>query len=76
MLGDLWMETGNPSGAAREYGAVVAAKPIDQAEAHYNLARALRAANRTDEARDELLTSLESAPGYKPAQKMLLEIAK
>lgn len=75
-LGDLLLAENNVAGAIREYQALVALKPIDQANAHYQLAKALQTANRTKEARDEVLLSLEAAPGYKPAQKLLLEISK
>ena len=75
-LGDLWLAQHNLPGAIREYQAVLATKPLDQATAHYELANALRLANRVDEAREQVLLSLEAAPGYKPAQKLLLEIAK
>ena len=56
-------------GAIREYQALLALKPLDQATSHYQLARAYRRANQMDEARDQVLLSLEAAPGYKPAQK-------
>jgi hypothetical protein len=51
-------------------------KPLDAATSHYNLARALRASSKEDEAKDELLLALETAPGFRPAQKMLLELSK
>jgi tetratricopeptide (TPR) repeat protein len=72
-LGELDMDLGNPTGAAREFQAVVAGSPIDAAGAHYELARALQATHHLDEARDEVLSALEAAPGFKPAQKLLLE---
>ncbi|HTC36238.1 MAG TPA: tetratricopeptide repeat protein [Bryobacteraceae bacterium] len=75
-LGDLWLAQNNVPGAIREYQALLALKPLDQATSHYQLAEALRKANRLDQARDEVLQSLEAAPGFKPAQKLLLEIAK
>ena len=75
-LGDLWLAQDNLPGAIREYQAVLATKPLDQAAAHYQLASALRKANRIDEAREQVLLSLEAAPGYKPAQRLLLEVAK
>lgn len=75
-LGDLWLAQENVQGAIREYQAVLALKPLDQAASHFQLAKAYRAANRTDEARDQVLLSLEAAPGYKPAQRLLLEISK
>ncbi len=75
-LGDLWLAQNNVTGAIREYQALIALKPLDPAGAHFQLANALRTANRMKEARDEVLQSLEAAPGYKPAQKLLLEISK
>ena len=75
-LGDLWLAQGNVPGAIREYQAVLATKPLDQATAHFELANALRKADRIDEAREQVLLSLEAAPGFKPAQRLLLEIAK
>ncbi|HEX4592671.1 MAG TPA: tetratricopeptide repeat protein [Bryobacteraceae bacterium] len=75
-LGDLWLAADNLPGAIREFQAVLATKPLDQAAAHYQLASALRKANRLDEAREQVLLSLEAAPGYKPAQRLLLEVAK
>jgi tetratricopeptide (TPR) repeat protein len=75
-LGDLWFAQGNIDGAVREYKAVLAWKPLDPAAAHFNLAKAYRSAGRPDDARDELVLSLEAAPGYRPAQKMLLELSQ
>jgi tetratricopeptide (TPR) repeat protein len=73
-LGDLWYSEGNIEGAIREYRAVVALHPLDQAASQYNLAKAYRSANRGEEAMEHVLLSLEAAPGYRPAQKMLLEL--
>ncbi len=75
-LGDLWLGLGNTAGAIREYRAVLAKTPTDPAASHFNLAKAYRAADRSDAAKDELLLSLEAAPGFRPAQKMLLELSK
>jgi hypothetical protein len=75
-LGDLWLGLGNTAGAIREYQAVLAKAPTDPAASHFNLAKAYRTANRPDAAKDELLLSLEAAPGFRPAQKMLLELSK
>ncbi|HTQ53288.1 MAG TPA: tetratricopeptide repeat protein [Bryobacteraceae bacterium] len=75
-LGDLWLSLGNTAGAIREYRAVLARAPTDPAASHFNLAKAYRSANRLDAAKDELLLSLEAAPGFRPAQKMLLELSK
>jgi tetratricopeptide (TPR) repeat protein len=75
-LGDLWMGLGNTAGAIREYQAVLAKAPTDPAMSHFNLAKAYLTAHRSDAAKDELLLSLEAAPGFRPAQKMLLELSK
>ena len=75
-LGDLWLSLGNTAGAIREYQAVLAKLPTDPAASHFNLAKAYRTANRPEAAKDELLLSLEAAPGFRPAQKMLLELSK
>jgi tetratricopeptide (TPR) repeat protein len=73
-LGQLLLDLNNPAGAAREFQAVLAGKPIDLAGAHFQLARALQASHQPDQARDEVLSALEAAPGFKPAQKLLLEL--
>lgn len=73
-LGDLLLEQGEAEEAMREYRAVLALRPADVAAAHYALARACRAAGRIDEAREHVLAALEAAPGYRPAQKLLLEL--
>ncbi len=47
---------------------------MDPAGAHFQLAKALRAAKRNNEAKDEVFAALEIAPEFKPAQKLLLEL--
>jgi tetratricopeptide (TPR) repeat protein len=75
-LGALYMKSGNAPMAVREFSALVALKPLDVAGSHYNLARAYNAEGRKDKAREEALTSLEAAPDYRPAQKLLLEVSR
>ena len=75
-LGDLWLAQNNIDGAIREYKAVLAWKPVDPAAAHFNLAKAYYRARRTGDARDQIVLALETAPGYRPAQKMLLELSE
>jgi len=48
--------------------------PLDQASAQFNLARAYLAAGQKDNAEEHVLASLEAAPGYRPAQKLLLQL--
>ncbi len=74
-LGNLYMDLGNPTNAIREYQAVLAGSPIDVAGAHFELAKAFQGAKRPDDAREEVISALEAAPGFKPAQKLLLELA-
>ncbi len=74
-LGGLLLKEGNTAGAIREFYAVVAAHPLDQATAHYDLARAYHAARQNDKAREQVEQSLEAAPSFKPAQKLLLELS-
>jgi cellulose synthase operon protein C len=75
-LGNLLMETGDSKDAVREFQVLVALHPIDVAGTHYNLAKAFQAAGQKDQAREEAVTALEAAPNFKPAQKLLLEVAQ
>jgi tetratricopeptide (TPR) repeat protein len=75
-LGDLYLAASNTPGAIREYSALLAMKPLDQAASHFSLARAYHQANRLEEAKEHVLLSLEAAPGYRPAQKLLLELSQ
>jgi len=73
-LGDLLYAQKNYDGAIREYIAVVASSPLDKAGAEFHLAQAYLAAGQKDKAQESVLAALEVAPGYRPAQKMLLEL--
>jgi tetratricopeptide (TPR) repeat protein len=75
-LGGLLLDQKDPKGAVREFNAVLAKNPLDQAQAHYDLARAYIADQQTEKANEECLTALEAAPGFRPAQKLLLELSK
>lgn len=76
MLGAILLKDGNASGAVREAQATLALHPPDTADAHYRLALALQAAHRPDQAKDEVVLALEAAPGFKPAQQLLLELSQ
>jgi cellulose synthase operon protein C len=73
-LGAYWFDLKAAPGAVREYKAVVATNPPDAAQAHYDLARAYHLNHQDELAKDEVLASLEAAPGFKAAQKLLLEL--
>ena len=60
--------------AVRERAALVALDPPDRAGALYELALAQRNAGRPEQARRSVLRSLEVAPGYDPAQALLLDL--
>jgi cellulose synthase operon protein C len=73
-LGDLWFAQANYPGAIREYAAVVALNPLDKAGAYFHLAQAYNASGQRDKAEENVLAALEAAPGYRPAQKLLLDL--
>jgi len=73
-LGDLWLEAAQPARALREFGALLASAPQDVVAAHYKMASAYHQLSDREHTREHLLLALEQAPGYRPAQKLLLEI--
>jgi tetratricopeptide (TPR) repeat protein len=73
-LGSLSLDLKSPAPAIREFQAVLAHKPIDPAQAHYDLALAYKLNHQLEQAKDEALAALEIAPGFRPAQKLLLEL--
>ncbi len=75
-LGDWLMDESRATEALREYQAVLALNPHDQAGAHYRLATAYRQLENADKTREHLLYALEIAPHYREAQQLLLEIAR
>ena len=74
-LASLSTRLGAHAKAVRERKVIVALAPVDRAEALYQLARAEHAAGKSAEARKSVLRSLEIAPNYENAQKLLLELA-
>lgn len=73
-LGEYYLDLKQPERALPAFLAQLASKPVDPAGAYYNLARSYVALSRPQEAQDALFQSLEMAPGFKPAQKLLLEL--
>jgi cellulose synthase operon protein C len=78
-LGALYVELApsDPVAGARgirEYTVALSMKPVDLAQAHFDLARAYAVVHRNSEARSETLAALEVAPNFGPAQKLLLEL--
>jgi Tfp pilus assembly protein PilF len=73
-LGDLLYGQSLFDRAAHEYSSAVASGPVDKAGAQFRLAKAYLAAGHKNEAEESVLAALEVAPGYVPAQKLLLEL--
>jgi tetratricopeptide (TPR) repeat protein len=73
-LGQLLIEQNRGEDALREYQVLLALQPLDNAAANFGLARAYRLTGDAPRARRHLLQSLETAPNYRPAQRLLLEM--
>jgi tetratricopeptide (TPR) repeat protein len=74
-LAEWSLDAGKTQEAVQEFRAVLALDPPDKAEAHYRLATAYQKLADPPSARREVLQALEIAPGYRPAQQLLLELA-
>ena len=73
-LGELLLTDKQYDSAIREYKAAIALNPLDKAGAEFHLAQAYMAAGQKDKAQETVVLALESAPDYRPAQKLLLEL--
>jgi tetratricopeptide (TPR) repeat protein len=73
-LGALWLAQHNYTGAIREFNAVVDMHPLDKASAEYDLAEAYYDSGQRAKAENCVLASLEAAPDYQPAHKLLLQL--
>jgi tetratricopeptide (TPR) repeat protein len=76
LLAKISLASGDVNTAVRESEAVLALKPGDAAQTHYELAQALSAAHRLSEAKDHVILALEAAPDFKPAQQLLLKLSQ
>ena len=75
-LGDLLLDTARAEEALREYEILLAFDPHDRAAAHLRLARAHSTIGNIELSRQNLLAALDIAPGYRPAQRLLLELKR
>jgi tetratricopeptide (TPR) repeat protein len=73
-LGERLLTAGRAEEAVREFQALLALSTLDQAPAHFGMARALRALGDKAGSRRHLLDALATAPHYKPAQALLLQM--
>jgi len=62
--------------ALQEYRALLALDPTDKAAAHFNVANVLLQMGQKSEAKKEVLAALEIAPGFEPAQELLLKVVE
>ena len=67
---------GDLDGAVAERRAVLALRPVDRAEAHYQVARLLHLNGDRAAARSAVLAALELAPNYEKALDLLLELRR
>jgi tetratricopeptide (TPR) repeat protein len=67
---------GKPDLAITAYRALALVDESDPAAVHYHLARLLEQSGKLEEARREVLKSLEEAPRYLEAHRLLLELAE
>lgn len=74
LLGERFIALEKPEAALREFSVQLALMPHDPAPAHFGMARALRALGDIPASRRHLLDALETAPHYKPAQTLLLQM--
>ena len=75
-LGDWLLEQGRPREALPEFEVLLALAPHDRAAAIFRLASTWHALGEADQTRLYLLRTLDIAPHFRPAQKLLLELAQ
>lgn len=73
-LASMYARLGDHDRAVRERRAVLALRPVDRAEALYQLALAHYEADQLSAARQVVLRALEDAPHFEKAQDLLLEV--
>ena len=74
-LGERFATTNNPRESLREYKVLLALDTHDTAGANFGIARALNSLGDRAESRKHLLDALETAPHFRQAQDLLLEIS-
>ena len=70
------MQLNQPDAAAREFRAVLALGPVDEAAAHTDLAESYLKEGKRAEAKKQTLAALEIAPTYERAQGLLLKLVE
>lgn len=75
-LGRIDLDAKRVDEAIRMFRVALAAKPVDRAGAHADLAEALAEGGQRDEAKRQALAALEIAPTFTRAQDLLLRLAQ
>ena len=75
-LGALRLELGDAQAALQEFDILLKLEPHDKATAHLRMAEAQRALGDIDASRASVLTALDLAPSFRPAQRLLLELQR
>jgi len=74
-LGDMLLESGQADYALREFEIALALEPHDMATAWYRLAQAQHELGNIEKSQGYLLQALDVAPNFRPAQRLLLQLA-
>jgi len=74
MLGRYALERNDADAASREFRAVIALGPVDKAAAFTDLGESYFKGGKKAEAKKQILSALEIAPGYERAQGLLLQL--
>jgi tetratricopeptide (TPR) repeat protein len=74
-LGDLLLAADRAAEALQEYEIALALKPHDMATAWYRMAQAQHKLGNIERTQDHLLQALDIAPNFRPAQRLLLQLA-
>src|SRR4030095_12708139 len=74
LLGGMALTNGDAAEAVRLFRVALAAKPIDKASAHVDLAEALLKAGQKDEARKQVLEALLIAPTFTRARDFVVKL--
>jgi len=73
-LGNYYLDDQQPKLALREFDALLGLQEQNPAAAYLGKAKASNDLGQIEEAKQQVLYSLEHAPFFRPAQKLLLEL--
>ena len=75
-LGELLLAANRPADALDEFQVVLARGAYDKANAYFQIARAYDALGDSEATRENLLMALDVAPGFRDAQRLLLDVMR